>query len=396
MNYYSTNVIILPNYYSFGMLQRSGQSTDNNYRYGFQGQEEDKEVKSDGSGKRNGNSINYKFRMHDPRLGRFFAVDPLASKYPHNSVYAFSENRVTDGVELEGLEYEATEDTDGNITGGIATTDGITKQKAIDFNQSSSATNDSKIFPHLSFSENQKAGKLIDEFHSDPYLGYNRMMEINQKLDGYYKRDFKAGGGATMEEAKDPAPVQMANMFGEGFAIGFTAAPVILSSPISASFGGVVLARMSPLARYAATSSVATLIDGNLQYAFNNDIDLFSLGGNWIPGGILSKRTMMYRSAFSLADGGFDYNMNGGSSHVFGGGKTWNQAGLDASLSMSGMYMMDISKGFMKTALQLRMGNFYKQSFSNTLGIESFSIMPGLYIKGSGSALKWAGDYEKK
>lgn len=42
--------------------------------------------------------------MHDPRLGRFFAVDPLASKYPHNSPYAFSENRVIDGVELEGLE----------------------------------------------------------------------------------------------------------------------------------------------------------------------------------------------------------------------------------------------------------------------------------------------------
>jgi len=42
--------------------------------------------------------------MHDPRLGRFFAVDPLTAKYPHNSPYAFSENRVIDGVELEGLE----------------------------------------------------------------------------------------------------------------------------------------------------------------------------------------------------------------------------------------------------------------------------------------------------
>ena len=51
------------------------------------------------------NSINYKYRMHDPRIGRFFAVDPLAADYPHNSPYAFSENRVIDGVELEGLEY---------------------------------------------------------------------------------------------------------------------------------------------------------------------------------------------------------------------------------------------------------------------------------------------------
>jgi hypothetical protein len=32
-------------------------------------------------------------------------VDPLAAKYPWNSSYAFSENRVVDGVELEGREH---------------------------------------------------------------------------------------------------------------------------------------------------------------------------------------------------------------------------------------------------------------------------------------------------
>lgn len=51
-----------------------------------------------------GNSVNYKYRMHDPRIGRFFTLDPLASKYPWNSPYAFSENRVLDAIELEGLE----------------------------------------------------------------------------------------------------------------------------------------------------------------------------------------------------------------------------------------------------------------------------------------------------
>ena len=42
--------------------------------------------------------------MHDPRIGRFFAVDPLAPDYPWNSPYAFSENQVIDAIELEGLE----------------------------------------------------------------------------------------------------------------------------------------------------------------------------------------------------------------------------------------------------------------------------------------------------
>lgn len=46
--------------------------------------------------------------MHDPRVGRFFAVDPLAGKYPYNSPYAFSENMVIHMIELEGLEASST------------------------------------------------------------------------------------------------------------------------------------------------------------------------------------------------------------------------------------------------------------------------------------------------
>lgn len=60
----------------------------------------DNEVKGEG------NSLNYTFRMHDPRVGRFFARDLLDWKYPWNSPYAFSENRLIDGVDLEGLEFE--------------------------------------------------------------------------------------------------------------------------------------------------------------------------------------------------------------------------------------------------------------------------------------------------
>lgn len=59
----------------------------------------DNEIKGEG------NSINFTYRMHDPRVGRFFARDPLATEYPWNSPYAFSENRVMDGIDLEGLEY---------------------------------------------------------------------------------------------------------------------------------------------------------------------------------------------------------------------------------------------------------------------------------------------------
>lgn len=81
------------------MLVPNKYGTSRDYRFGFQGQEKDDELKGEG------NSLNYTFRMHDPRVGRFLSLDPLSSSYPHNSPYAFAENRVIDGTELEGLEF---------------------------------------------------------------------------------------------------------------------------------------------------------------------------------------------------------------------------------------------------------------------------------------------------
>ena|GEM_PF-3966246 len=98
---YLPDVVSHADYSPFGVrLDLRFGSAGDNYRYGFQGQEMDDEIKGEG------NSLNYEYRMHDPRIGRFFAVDPLAPKYPHNSPYAFSENRVIDAVELEGLESQ--------------------------------------------------------------------------------------------------------------------------------------------------------------------------------------------------------------------------------------------------------------------------------------------------
>lgn len=95
--YNETDIKSYNDYYPYGMVL-DNRNDNSDYKYGFQGQEKDNEVKG-----RN-NSINYKYRVHDPRLGRFFAVDPLAGKYPYNSTYAFSENTIINAVELEGLE----------------------------------------------------------------------------------------------------------------------------------------------------------------------------------------------------------------------------------------------------------------------------------------------------
>ena len=95
------DVLSFNEYYPYGMLLPKRHGAVDSYRYGFQGQEKDDEVKGEG------NSVNYKFRMHDPRLGRFFAVDPLTKKYPHYSPYSFSGNKILAFTELEGLEEKS-------------------------------------------------------------------------------------------------------------------------------------------------------------------------------------------------------------------------------------------------------------------------------------------------
>lgn len=49
-----------------------------------------------------------------PDVGRFFNVDPLSEKYSYQSHYNFSENRVIDARELEGLEAVLIKDTKAN------------------------------------------------------------------------------------------------------------------------------------------------------------------------------------------------------------------------------------------------------------------------------------------
>jgi len=86
-------------YCPFGILIQVQNRKSEVYPSGFNGQEKDDEIKGVG------NSLEFKFRDYDSRIGRFISIDPLFKVYPWNSTYAFAENRVIDGVDLEGKEY---------------------------------------------------------------------------------------------------------------------------------------------------------------------------------------------------------------------------------------------------------------------------------------------------
>lgn len=87
--------------------------------------EKDDEVKGAG------NSVSFKYRIHDPRLGRFLSVDPLGHDYPWNSTYAFAENDVIRSIDLEGLERAiviANTGSDGKTHSAVITDKKIIQQ----------------------------------------------------------------------------------------------------------------------------------------------------------------------------------------------------------------------------------------------------------------------------
>jgi len=99
-DYFTATVISQQSYYPFGMLmpERQFSVTNGNYRFGFNGKENDNEVKGIG------NQQDYGMRIYDPRLGRFFAVDPIAKDYPWYSPYHFAGCNPIWYIDIDGLE----------------------------------------------------------------------------------------------------------------------------------------------------------------------------------------------------------------------------------------------------------------------------------------------------
>lgn len=77
-----------------------GRQYDNGseYRYGFNGKENDNEVKGEG------NQQDYGMRIYDPRLGRFLSIDPLTRDYPWYTPYQFAGNMPISAIDLDGAE----------------------------------------------------------------------------------------------------------------------------------------------------------------------------------------------------------------------------------------------------------------------------------------------------
>ncbi|NLU91351.1 DUF6443 domain-containing protein [Chitinophaga sp. Ak27] len=84
-------------------------------RMKFHGKELQNKEFSDGSGLE---WYDYKNRFYDQQLGRFFAADPLADKFPYYSTYQFAGNEFPNATDIDGLEPWYTRD--GSLAKGIS------------------------------------------------------------------------------------------------------------------------------------------------------------------------------------------------------------------------------------------------------------------------------------
>ncbi len=78
------------------MPGRAYFSSSGAYKYGFNGKENDDEVKG------SGNSLDFGARIYDSRLGRFLSVDPDVEMYPFMSPYCYAANSPIKLIDEEG------------------------------------------------------------------------------------------------------------------------------------------------------------------------------------------------------------------------------------------------------------------------------------------------------
>jgi RHS repeat-associated protein len=83
--------------YSYDRHRRRSMPWFNNvYQYGFNGKENDNEVKG------TGNQLDFGARIYDPRIGRWLSTDPLQQKYPDFTPYNFVANNPIYLVDPDG------------------------------------------------------------------------------------------------------------------------------------------------------------------------------------------------------------------------------------------------------------------------------------------------------
>jgi RHS repeat-associated protein len=93
------DALSVTDYYPFGMEMPGRIWSSGEYRFGFNGKEEDNEIKGEG------NSIDFGARIYDSRIGRWSSMDPLFEKYPDLCPYNYSGNSPILFFDQDGMKF---------------------------------------------------------------------------------------------------------------------------------------------------------------------------------------------------------------------------------------------------------------------------------------------------
>jgi RHS repeat-associated protein len=185
-------------YYPFGMIQPGRSLSSANYRYGFNGKENDNEVKG------TANQQDYGMRIYDPRVGRFLSVDPIANQYPWYTPYQFAGNMPIKYIDLDGLEPAKNPNPDGKQYSAASTVgtigvgsslnnlskNGVTFGKKLMGNSTGKSTNqyvtdtDPKSSELLNMKVSKGTSFNVDESNAAGFKDYEAFV-VNEMMQGF-------------------------------------------------------------------------------------------------------------------------------------------------------------------------------------------------------------------
>lgn len=162
------------------------QFNNGNYRYGFNGQEKDDEVKGVG------NSLDFGDRMLDTRLGRWFSPDPLYKKYPGISAFTFCADNPIYWKDKGGRDLIGANAADREIVMSSLVFALGTAQKIYEFNEDGKLVFNNSNYDPSKFSSQQNL--FIKEF--------NEQIVNKTTIKVYVHNDPEGKGGQNVNQDK--------------------------------------------------------------------------------------------------------------------------------------------------------------------------------------------------
>jgi RHS repeat-associated protein len=206
VDHFNPQVLDANDYYPFGSLEPGrtyAAASVGSYRFGFNGKEDDNEVKGVGD------QQDYGMRIYDPRVGRFLSLDPLTKRYAGLTPYQFSSNSPLSKLDIDGLEgitFQQIADDPAEIIPALTEWDNLKPEamswvRMIDENLNPLYIATKGVY-EITTGKDWTTGERVDRVRTATDLGVNILMTIalHKTLKSVSSEDV-AGNQATANKA---------------------------------------------------------------------------------------------------------------------------------------------------------------------------------------------------